>query len=173
MQATNNVPSSRGAIIAGVVLMIVGGAALISQLLPDYDRYVPLVVGLSLAAVFAVTRNYLALVFAGIMTGLGTGLVVAQTYPSSQADGAGAVLGLGLGFISVWVVSRLLKMREHHFWPLIPGFILVAVGTGLAADAFASNLGEMFVPAAVLVAGVLFLIGGLIGSRRTTSTGTQ
>jgi len=168
MQATNSVPSSRGAIIAGVVLMIIGGAALISQLVPDYDRYIPLIVGLGLAVVFLFTRSYVALVFAGIMTGLGFGLVAAQAFPASQADGAGAVLGLGFGFIAVWVVSRLMALPEHHFWPLIPGLILVAVGTGLAVDTLTTDVGELFVPAAVLVIGGLFVIGGLISSRRTT-----
>jgi hypothetical protein len=170
MQATGNVSNSRGAIIAGVVLMVIGGAALISQLFPDYDRYIPLVVGLSLAAVFVFTRNYIALVFAGILTGVGIGLLVATAIPSSEADGAGAVLGLGLGFMSIWVVGRLMQLPHHHFWPLIPGTILSIVGVGLAVDAFSTTFGELFVPAAVVVLGLLFVIGGLFAARRPPSS---
>jgi hypothetical protein len=146
--------------------MTIGAASLISQFFPDYDRYLPLGIGLVLVLVFAFTRNYLALVGAGVLTGLGTGLVVAQWFPGNQADGAGAVLGLGLGFISIWVVSRLMSLPSHHLWPLIPGTILTVIGAGLAADAFSTAFGELLVPAVVLVLGIAFLIGGLLTSRR-------
>src|SRR5688572_29639904 len=116
MQVTTNTSTSRSSIIAGSALMVIGGAALISQLFPQYDRYIPLIIGLSLAAVFAFTRNYVVLVFGGILTGLGVGLIGAQAFPTNAADGAGAVLGLGLGFVSVWVVGRLMSLPEHHFW---------------------------------------------------------
>jgi hypothetical protein len=171
MQQIQHQNSARPVLIAGSVLVVIGGASLISQLWPDYDRYVPLLVGLALAALFIATRNYVALVGAAIMTGLGVGLVVAQAFPSPTADGAGAVLGLGFGFIAIWVISRVMELRQHHFWPLIPGFILVLVGTGLALDALSSDLSQLLLPVIVLGAGVVLLIGGLILSRRPAGDG--
>jgi hypothetical protein len=171
MQATIQPGAGRSSVIAGVVLMIIGGAALISQLFPDYDRYLPLAIGLGLVALFAFTRNYVALVFAGILTGLGVGLVVAQAFPSEEADGVGAVLGLGMGFFSIWVVGRLMRLPNHHFWPLIPGGILTLVGLGLAAEVYGRPFGELFVPALVVVIGVLFVIGGLLIGRRAPTAG--
>jgi hypothetical protein len=172
MQATIQPGAGRSSVIAGAVLMIIGGAALVSQLFPDYNRYLPLAIGLGLVAVFAFTRNYAALVFAGILTGLGVGLVAAQAFPSEEADGVGAVLGLGLGFISIWVVGRLMHLPHHHFWPLIPGGILSIVGFGLAAEVLGKPLGELFVPSLVVLVGVLFVIGGVIIGRRAPTAGT-
>ena len=62
MQSTNQAGAGRGAVIAGAVLMTIGAASLISQFFPDYDRYLPLGIGLVLVLVFAFTRNYLALI---------------------------------------------------------------------------------------------------------------
>jgi hypothetical protein len=41
------------------------------------------------------------------------------------------VLGLGLGFVSIWAIGMLVQLAQHHWWPLIPGGILTTVGTAL------------------------------------------
>jgi hypothetical protein len=166
VSAPNAVPArrhqSRTAFIIGFVLVLVGGGALVSQVLPDFDRYVPLVIGLGLLVVFLVTRSYVALVFAGILTGIGAGLVAADVMPGTRDDGAGTVLGLAFGFLGIWAVSWLYRLREHHFWPLIPGGILFLVGIGLVLDLFDTDASKWVVPAIVVTIGVLVMAYGYL-----------
>ena len=163
---------SRTALIIGFVLVLIGGGALVSELLPDFDRYVPLVIGLGLLAVFVMTRSYVALVFAGILTGIGAGLLVADLWPGTKEDGPGAVLGLAFGFLGIWAVSWLYRLKEHHFWPLIPGGILLLVGTGLVLDLFDEDASRWVVPAIVVALGVLVMVAGFLRmSREATPEG--
>jgi hypothetical protein len=161
---------SRSALIIGFVLVLIGGGALVSQLLPDFDRYVPLVIGLGLLAVFFMTRSYVALVFAGILTGIGAGLLAADLLPGTKDDGAGTVLGLGFGFLGIWGLSWLFRLKEHHFWPLIPGGILVLVGIGLVLDLFDTDASKWVIPAIVVTIGVLVMAGGFLRMSRETTT---
>ena len=165
MEVQSKPTGTRDLMLVGFVIALIGTAALISELAPDIDRYIPLLVGVGLLMVFLLSRSYLALVGAGILTGLGIGLVVATLVPSnSQADGAGATLGLGLGFISVWLISSLMGLKERHWWPLIPGLILVTVGVGLTVNGFA----QPFVgPIALLLLGLLVMAVGYFRYRST------
>ena len=166
MEARSEPRRQRDVVIGGFVLAIIGAAALIAEFFPSFSRYVPLAIGLGLLLVFALARSYLALVGGGILTGLGGGLVIAAVV-GTNADGPGVVLGLAAGFIGVWLISSLLGMKERHWWPLIPGGILLVVGTGLAVEAAGSTLAQWFVPAVVLVAGVAIMVLGYFGVRRT------
>ena len=126
----------RSALVVGFVLVLIVCGALVSELLPDYDRYIPLLIGVGLLAVFFVTRAYIALVFGAILTGVGAGLLVSDAfYRTADADGPGATLGLGFGFLGIWAVSYVMRLREHHFWPLIPGGILLLVHSALCGAA--------------------------------------
>jgi hypothetical protein len=161
---------SRTALVVGFVLVLIGGGALVSELLPDFDRYVPLAIGLGLLAVFLVTRAYIALVFGAILTGIGAGLLVADLLPGTEDDGPGAVLGLASGFIGIWVVSWLTRVKEHHFWPLIPGGILLLVGIGLTLDLFENDLSRWVVPAIIVGIGVLVMVVGYLRMSRESGT---
>jgi hypothetical protein len=161
---------SRAALVVGFVLVLIGGGALVSELRPDFDRYVPLVIGLGLLAVFLVTRAYIALIFGAILTGVGAGLLVADLLPGTEDDGPGAVLGLASGFIGIWVVSWLTGLKEHHFWPLIPGGILLLVGIGLTLDLFENDLSRWVVPAIIVGIGVLVMVVGYLRMSRESGT---
>ena len=163
--------NARSALIVGFVLILIGGAALVSQFFPDLDRYIPLVIGIGLLGLFAITRSYVALVFAGILTGVGLGLLVADFFPGEDADGPGAVLGIGFGFVGIWIISYLMRLKEHHFWPLIPGGILLLVGAGLVLDLFNEDVSRWAIPAVIVVIGMLvMLVGYLRLSRGSGST---
>jgi hypothetical protein len=168
MVATNPIEShnparqSRSALIVGFVLVLIGGGALVSQFFPDFDRYVPLAIGLGLLAAFFVTRWYAALILGGILTGVGAGLVVADLLPGTKDDGPGAVLGLAFGFIGIWVIGYLMRVRENHFWPLIPGGILLLVGSGLTLDLFDKDASRWIVPAIVVGIGVIVMVAGYL-----------
>ena len=157
MEASSKPVSTRDAMLGGFVLMLIGGAALISELWPDLDRYLPVLVGLGLLAIFALSRWYLALVGGAVLTGLGVGLLVTAVIGTAEADGAGAVLGLAAGFISIWVVSRVTALKESHWWPLVPGGILTIVGTGLALDAVSIEVTPLVLPIVLLVFGALII----------------
>ena len=158
--------SARSALIWGFILVVVGAAALVGQVWPDAERYIPLAIGLVLLVIFVINRSYLALAGGGIMTGLGVGLLVGQTLPDVDASGAAVTLGLGIGFIAVWAVSGLLNMKEHHLWPLIPGTILALVGIGLTLDLFSQDWSKYVVPAIVLGIGVVIMAAGYVRMNR-------
>jgi hypothetical protein len=159
MDAQARPGSTRDALLVGFVLVLIGTAAVISELWPDFDRYLPLLVGIGLLAVFVASRSYLALVGGAIVTGLGVGLAVAELFPGGEADGPGAVLGLGVGFISIWLISTLLALKESHWWPLVPGLILTTVGVGMVFDAVSQPL---VVPILLVVVGAAIMVVGYL-----------
>jgi hypothetical protein len=114
---------------------------------------VPLLIGAAFLISYAVTRNYGLLVPGGILTGLGVGIVAAV----GPGPDAGPVLGLGLGFISIAVISLLARDPARHWWPLIPGGILTVIG--LNAIPATRELAALVVPAALIVAGAALLLG--------------
>jgi hypothetical protein len=123
---------SREPLIWGIFLIGVGLAALAATVYPDAGTVIVLVLGLGLLTTFAVTREYGALVPGGILTGLGAGLVASTTLTlADEATGGVVVAGLGLGFLSIWLIGLLFRLEENHPWPLIPGAILTTVGAAL------------------------------------------
>jgi hypothetical protein len=167
---TPTMTHARGPLVVGSTLILIGAAALASELWPDVDRYLPLVVGLGLLLGFAITRWYLLLVSGAIVAGIGIGLLVGQLVGGSEADGAGAVLGLGAGFVSIWLVARAMGLRERHPWPLVPGAILLAVGTGLALDAASVEFAPLVGPIVLVAIGVLVVAVGLTRRRGPSPT---
>jgi Na+/H+ antiporter NhaD/arsenite permease-like protein len=66
-------------------------------------------------------------------------------------------IGLGLGFIAIFVI-QLIVARQSHWWPLIPGGILVLVGV---AEGFpqAHTLIEKGWPLILVLIGLAILAG--------------
>lgn len=75
------------------------------------------------------------------------------------------VVGLGLGFVLIWVIDRVFTRRgpRGSWWPLIPGSILLLVGIaeslGNVADVFPFVLG-----AGLVILGVVVIVRGTRGS---------
>ena len=130
---------SRDPLVGGLVLVVIGAALLVAQFAPDLGRYVVLIIGLGLLAVFAVNRAYGALVGGSIVTGVGVGVVLATTFSGDEA-GAAMLISLGSGFLFIWLASYLLRLQERHFWPLVPGTILVSIGAALPIGGRATDL---------------------------------
>jgi hypothetical protein len=99
------------------------------------------------------------LVPGGILTGLGAGIVVA----AGGGPDASVVLGLGLGFVAVYVISLATRDRLAHWWPLIPGGILALVG--ISAMPATEGLAAYVAPIALILAGAALLAG--VGGRRS------
>jgi hypothetical protein len=64
-----------------------------------------------------------------------------------------------------------MSLKEHHFWPLIPGGILLAVGIGLTLDLFEGDISRYAVPAVVMIVGVLIMLIGFLRTGRTHAGG--
>jgi len=111
--------------LPGVILIVVGVTLFAVQLLDLDADVIVLVIGLVFATAYAGTRRYGLLVPAGILTGLGTGILLEDF----GATGEPVVLGLGLGFLAIYGIDLLTSgAREPgRWWPLIPGAILTVI----------------------------------------------
>lgn len=136
---------TRDTMVFAVILIAVGIGGLALQVLQpstSVGGVIVIIIGLGLLAAFAFTRQYGYLVPGGIMTGLGAGIIASEAIALTSDEGTAGVivLGLGLGFLSIWVVGALVKTAQHHWWPLIPGGILVVVGGALVIGGQAVDL---------------------------------
>lgn len=155
MQAVPETRRRRDPLIGGLVLVIIGALLLVGQFWPDIGRYIVLVIGLGLLAIFGVTRAYGALVGGSIVSGVGVGVILGTLYTGEMA-GALVLMSLGGGFLFIWLISYLLNMPERHVWPLIPGTILVAIGAALAIGGRATELISYW-PVILIVIGVIVM----------------
>ena len=150
-----------GSWVGGVVLITIGVAFLLGQLLPNAGRYVPLLVGLSFLAVFLVTRTYGLLVPGGIVTGVGAGIVLAME-DQGRVGGGLFLVSLGLGFIGIVVLGALFRLRENHPWPLVPGGILCTIGLITLAGTRYGDAARYAWPVVLIGLGVLFVLRGVV-----------
>ena len=155
MHAVPETRRRRDPLIGGLVLVIIGGLLLVGQFWPDVGRYTVLVIGLGLLAIFVVTRAYGALVGGSIVSGVGVGVILGTLY-TGEMTAALVLMSLGGGFLFIWLISFLLSMPERHVWPLIPGTILVAIGTALAIGGRATDLISYW-PVILIVIGVIVM----------------
>lgn len=111
--------------LPGVILIAVGVTLFAVQLFDLDASVIVLVIGLVFASVFAATRRYGFLIAAGILTGLGTGIVL----ENAGLMGEPVAVGLGLGFLAIYVVDLLTTgaRQPGRWWPLVPGAILTVV----------------------------------------------
>jgi hypothetical protein len=133
--ATGSRPG-RDRIVFAIVLIVIGVIGLVDQVwkpTTDVGGWVVALIGLGFLGAYVYTRQFGYLVPGGIMTGLGAGIVVSQmvTWSTPDGEGGAVVLGLGLGFLAIWVIGALMRTTPNHWWPVIPGGILVIVGSAL------------------------------------------
>lgn len=154
--------------VGGAVLIAIGAALLLGQWVGDAGRFILLGLGLVLLVLFVVSRNPGALIGGGIVTGLGVGVLLA-TELEGEAAGSAVLLGLGGGFIGVWLLGALFRLKETRVWPLVPGAILVTIGLALLAGTEALETLEWLWPVILIGLGVILLAGALMrrGSAET------
>jgi hypothetical protein len=143
--------------LPGVILIGVGLTLFAVQLLHLDTDVVVLVLGLIFGMAFAATRRYGLLIPAGILTGLGAGIVLED----SGAKGEPALLGLGLGFLAIYAVDALTSgAREPgRWWPLIPGTIttVIAGASGTFGDEGARAIAQGW-PIVLIALGAWLLV---------------
>jgi apolipoprotein N-acyltransferase len=148
--------------VGGAVLIAIGVALLLGQLVGETGQFVLLGIGIVLLVLFAVSRNPGTLIGGGIVTGLGAGVLVAAN-TSGDVAGAAVLFGLGFGFVGVWLVGTLMRVEETRIWPLIPGAILVAVGIVVLAGSEAAKAFELLWPLLLIGLGVVVVVAALRG----------
>lgn len=156
--------------VGGAVLIAIGAGLLLGQLVEDAGQFILLGIGLALLVLFAVSRNPGALIGGGIVTGLGAGVLVAANTEGDIA-GAAVMFGLGLGFIGVWLVGMLMRIKETTIWPLIPGAILVVLGFVVLAGSETAQAFELLWPVALIGLGVVVLVAAVRGRGKDSSGG--
>ena len=150
----------QGAWVGGLILIVIGLAFLAGQVVPNASNYVVLGIGLVFLLAFLATRNYGFLVPAGIVSGVGAGLVL-MLYEEGRAGSGLLLVSLGIGFIAIWVVGALFRLRENHPWPFIPGGILITVGVISLAGTRYGDIARYAWPVALIVLGVAFVARGV------------
>ncbi len=153
--------SNTGTWVAGLVLVAIGGLLLLGRWVPDAGEYVVLAIGLVLLVVFFATGEYGFLVPGGIISGIGAGIPLATAY-EGQLGGGLFLIAMAVGFLLIWILGLLFRVREHHWWPLVPGLILGTLGASLTAGERGRGIADAIAagwPALLVVAGVLMLIG--------------
>jgi hypothetical protein len=154
-------PGQREQVVFAAILIVVGLVGLASQFIeapPELGGWVVLLIGLAFVGAFAYSQKYAFLVPGGILSGLGAGIVVSETMAVTDEQSGGlVVLGLGLGFLSIWVIGTLVRAMGNHIWPTVPGVILTAVGTALLIGGQAVDLLDYW-GVAVVAFGVLLLV---------------
>jgi hypothetical protein len=155
----------RDQIVFASVLILIGIASFVAQATNgkiEIGGLVVLVIGLALLGAFTYTRHYGYLVPAGILTGLGVGIILEQVLDlTGEASGGVIVLSLGLGFVSIWVIGQLVNIQRALWWPLVPGGILSVVGGALLVGGDAVRVLDWW--GLVLVAIGLFVLWRAFG----------
>ena len=151
----------------GVILVVVGAVLLVTRFaLVETAPAWLLGLGVGLALIAIVTPAYGALVGGMVLLGLGSGMLLGDRGVGGLSSGTWILLGLGTGFIMIWLLALLLKLKSH-WWPLVPGIVLVAVGGARFYRHFMVIPPEVMIalrtwwPAFLVVAGVWMLVRAL------------
>jgi len=149
---------------AGLVLIVLGVLFYVLERSRGVDSAaLILLIGSGLLAAYFYRREYRLLVPAGILLGLGLGALVGET---RFAFGRTTLWGLGVGFVAIYVVA-LLYERKSAWWPLIPGGVLILLGLPISGRILSAIFRSW--PLVLVLAGVLILLGGFRGGKRSQS----
>ena len=149
--------------MTGLILITIGCVAMIGQLTESVavGTMVPLAIGLVFLAVGIASRQAGFMVPAGNLLGVGLGVLLVK-YPlfgwMEDAKGGVFLVCFGAGFALVTLLS-ILFTAERHWWALIPGGILMAIGAALVIGEGAVRVTLHVAP---LASPVAFICVGLV-----------
>lgn len=184
----NTIPANRNALIGGLILIFGGALAFIGQVVPDnwglgFGLLVLLGLGLAFHIAGLLTREPGWFIPGGILTGIGAGVALvdgplAQLIPAGLLPGDEGGLFM-LAFAGGWfliVLTTALFTDETHWWPLIPGGIMLliglAAGFGSVFGTILSLLGRAW-PIALIAAGLYILYQARRGEKQPTDDTPQ
>ncbi len=144
------------------MLIVVGLMLLASQFMEGFaDRAWPVVIGGAFVAGYFYRKAYGLLIPGCILLGIGLG-DLAQG--SIRDFGDFDSIALGLGFIAIFAIATLYQGRTH-WWPLIPGGILVIQGLQEGSQAV-RDLVSVGWPVVLILIGLILLAGVFRGTGR-------
>jgi hypothetical protein len=152
-------------IAIGILLAVIGLVVAVAYVVPDAAPYMPLVVGLTCVALFALTREYGFGVSAGIVTGVGVGVALTGVVPEEWV-GPTILLSLAGGFVGAWLLGLAAVPSAAHAWPLVPAAILAAIGVLLATGREEALLYVQLAVAAVLVGAGIWIVARYLRATR-------
>jgi hypothetical protein len=153
-------PSRRTAARGWVALLLLSAGTLVlaGRVWPLAGDALALVLGLELVAWAWIVRDDGPLIAGGIVTGVGTGVLLAA---GPLADAAPHVVGgtfllcAAFGFAVVGLLSRLL-LPSTHTWAWITAAVVAAAGSAVFAGAdIVSQVITWALPVALLITGIL------------------
>jgi hypothetical protein len=153
----------RGAAVVGTILIVVGLGLTVLQLTDAEleEPFVLVTIGAAFLAAYVWTRLYGLLIPGMLMAGLGGAQAVDLLAPLAPEAG---LLGLGAGFVLIYLADAVIARRTDRWWPLIPGGILLALAL-LEAMRGLRDAVTMYWPLLVVAAGAVILLKGLLGDR--------
>ena len=144
----------KGQVSAGLILITIGlGFYLIDRVSGIGQEVVLLVIGAAFLISYFVRKNYGLLIPGCILVGLGLGSLGRDSFLSF---GESSLLGLGFGFIAIFVIARIYEGKSH-WWPLIPGTVMLLMAIPSAYGIF-EYLWHHW-PLLLVIIGVLVLFG--------------
>lgn len=149
--------TNRGSAIAGGVLIAVGVMIFAMQYASGFEEAVMLfAVGSIFLYFYFRHRKYGLLIPGCILMGLALAVVGDRGF---YALGDFDQIGLGLGFLAIYVIAKAYQGRSH-WWPLVPGGILVINGL-LEGHAAVRRLLHDGWPLLLIAAGILLVARAL------------
>ena len=144
-------------ITAGATLIVVG---LVLFFLQNMKGFGETAIFAALGAIFLIgylwRKSYGLLVPAGILLGLAVG-----SYFDEIAEGTTdwSLFGLGCGFFVIYLLD-LLYRRRRHWWPVVPGTILVLLAFPATEDLLHLVLDHW--PLLLVLIGVVIVLGAFV-----------
>jgi len=155
----------RSQIASGAALVVIGIVALALQHFAGPGRAaVLLIAGGSFIATYFYTEIYGLLIPGGILSGLGLG-ILGEWWGAALKDSN--AVGLGVGFVAIYVIERVYRHRSH-WWPLIPGGILIVSGFG-ARFGDVGHILWQWAPVVFVVLGIVIVVRAIRRGPNVTS----
>ena len=145
----------RQRLLAGLVLVVIGLVLFALNRVGNIGPWaIFFIVGSAFLTAYFYQREYGFLIPACILLGLGAGNVGADFFDF----GLSARLGLGLGFIAIYVIAFVYEReRRTQWWPLIPGTVLIV--TSLTRVRYIVEFMVDNWPLALVILGILIMLG--------------
>lgn len=141
---------------AGAILVVLGLGIFGLQLVEGLgDAVVLFLLGGLFIAGYLYSRAYGLLIPGSILLGIGLGSIGEG---SAIAIGDFSAIGLGVGFVAIYLID-LIYRGSTHWWPLVPGVILIVSGFA-AGNATLERLLSVGWPLILVLVGLLLLVGG-------------
>jgi len=127
----NKLNNRRNHRIAGGIILIIYGAAILMQRWLDIGDFIVLLLGLSMLVWGSVSRRTGWIIPGGVLTGIGLGILAFESpwfFPSADQNGV-FLLCFAFGWFLITILTALFTCTQ--WWALVPGGIMALIGGGI------------------------------------------